>query len=163
MKKISIFCIVLLIVGLLGSQAIGTEGNPTTKDKKNVFMQTKTEKETKPVQVAKSEPKETEAKPKTKKKEIEAKKQIKTVTVRLEDGYKHSLNNIENFKNELREEKVKLILVYNGEEFAKGYIGLNSKRDGLKYIYLPHTKHLENPEYVRQYNKVRKTIYNLRY
>ncbi|MGM0438830.1 MAG: hypothetical protein ACQEP3_00120 [Patescibacteria group bacterium] len=153
MKKISVLCLVLLIIALVGVQVVGNETDQlATKETNETKVERKTESSEKDTNVKAAE---------SEKKEIS--EEIQTVKIRMENGYDNSLNNLDDFKERLKSQKVQIILTYKEQVFAKGYIGLNEEKNSLKFIYFAHTEHQEKPVYVKKYNQFRKEIYNVKY
>ena len=70
---------------------------------------------------------------------------------------------LERSKNLLFKERTELVFYLNDVEFAKGIVGFNKDRTGLEFIWLPHTKYLEKPRYVKLFNQGREIIYSLEF
>ncbi len=70
---------------------------------------------------------------------------------------------LEREKELLFKEKTELVFYLNDVEFARGIVGFNEDETGLEFIWLPHTKHLEIPRYVKLFNQGRDIIYSLEF
>ncbi len=82
------------------------------------------------------------------------------VSIRIEETH-YYLDELEDAKEILGQEKVQIGVLLNDQEFASGSVGLNAEGTGIQFIWVPHEYQPENPRFVRGYNRARISIYEL--
>lgn len=89
--------------------------------------------------------------------------EVDHLMIRVNDQGVYYAEELEREKELLFKEETELVFYLNDVEFARGIVGFNEDKTGLEFIWLPHTKHLEIPRYVKLFNEGRRAIYSLEF